>query len=372
MDFLEDDGLEKRLVAKAAEAGVPISANFELTPICNLSCEVCFIRTDRKAVEKEGGLRPLEFWLKTAEELRRMGTLFILLTGGEPLLYPQFKQLYEKLRGMGFILTLNTNGTLIDEETADLFEKLKPRRVNVTLYGGSNETYERACHSFNGYDKCMRGLLLLKKHGIDTKMNVSIFKDNEEDYDKMIATAKELEIPAEVNGYMFPDCRPQCCGRNVCAHRLSPEKAAKVDMEYMRYKKGDNFDRYIAERKIFLDSFVPKGPQTLSCRAGSTSLWIDWEGTMSPCVSMAKPTKSLLESGVKGAWEYIRSEAKKLPPHEECDGCRLHSICNVCYEAATEEKKVNGSLDYLCRMAEAKKKYVNEYAAEHWPGGAED
>ena len=82
MDFLEDDGLEKRLVAKAAEAGVPISANFELTPICNLSCEVCFIRTDRKAVEKEGGLRPLEFWLKTAEELRRMGTLFILLTGG--------------------------------------------------------------------------------------------------------------------------------------------------------------------------------------------------------------------------------------------------------------------------------------------------
>ena len=53
------------------------------------------------------------------------GTLFILLTGGEPMLYPHFKELYTRLREMGFILTLNTNGTLIDNEMVRILQTHK-------------------------------------------------------------------------------------------------------------------------------------------------------------------------------------------------------------------------------------------------------
>ncbi|WP_368351055.1 radical SAM protein, partial [Phocaeicola dorei] len=119
---------------------------------------MCFIRTERSVVERHGGLSPLQQWLDWAEQLQDMGTLFILLTGGEPMLYPHFKELYTRLREMGFILTLNTNGTLIDNEMVRILQTHKPRRINVTLYGDSRETYGRLCHNPQGYTLCMEAL----------------------------------------------------------------------------------------------------------------------------------------------------------------------------------------------------------------------
>ena len=56
-------------------------------------------------------------WIRLAREARDQGMLYLLLTGGEPFLYPGFRELYEKLAGMGLILSINTNGALIDAET---------------------------------------------------------------------------------------------------------------------------------------------------------------------------------------------------------------------------------------------------------------
>ena len=187
MDLLDDaTKVEKRLVAKATAAHIPITASFELTPCCNLQCDMCFISMKQADMMAQGGLKDLDFWLRVAGELKEMGTLFILLTGGEPLLYPHFKELYRELRRMGFILTLNTNGTCIDEETVRLFHESRPRRVNVTLYGASRETYEKLCHHASGFDRCMNGLALLKEYDIDTKLNVSVVKENLEDFEKIL------------------------------------------------------------------------------------------------------------------------------------------------------------------------------------------
>lgn len=128
--------LEKILVEKANAAKIPLTANFELTPLCTLDCDMCFIHLRQSDVNQFGGLRSFEEWLSLARQLKQMGTLFILLTGGEPMMYPYFQELYTELRKMGFILTINTNGTLIDNEICQMFTNLKPRRVNITLYGG--------------------------------------------------------------------------------------------------------------------------------------------------------------------------------------------------------------------------------------------
>ena len=172
MDQLNDiNPVEKRLVDKANAGRIPISASFELTPICNLKCDMCYVRMGADEVRQTGRLRSKEEWLHTAEELQQAGTLFLLLTGGEPLLYPEFADLYVRLKQMGFVVTVNTNATLITEEVVGLFQRHKPRRVNVTLYGSSNETYRELCHVSEGFDRCMHGLRLLKPGGKDTKIN---------------------------------------------------------------------------------------------------------------------------------------------------------------------------------------------------------
>ena len=123
------DSMEKMLVQKAYQRQAPVNGSLELLPLCNMNCDMCYVRLSKAEMEQKGRLRTKEEWIRLAHQMKDAGTLFLLLTGGEPLLFPGFKELYIELQNMGMILTINTNGTLINEEWADFFQKYKPRRM---------------------------------------------------------------------------------------------------------------------------------------------------------------------------------------------------------------------------------------------------
>ena len=135
--------IEEKLVTKATIANIPIGGTFELLPLCNMNCDMCFIRLSKSEMNRIGTLKSADEWLRIAKEMKEAGTLFVLLTGGEPFLYPEFIKLYQGLKKLGMIITINTNATLVTEEIAQVLGKDKPRRVNITLYGASNKTYEK-------------------------------------------------------------------------------------------------------------------------------------------------------------------------------------------------------------------------------------
>lgn len=138
--------VERMLLAQAKRSCTPANGSIELLPLCNMNCDMCYVRLSREEMECQGRMRTAEEWLEIGRQMKKAGVLFLLLTGGEPFLYPDFKRLYLGLKQMGMILTINTNGTLIDEELADFFAKNKPRRINITLYGTDEETYINLCH----------------------------------------------------------------------------------------------------------------------------------------------------------------------------------------------------------------------------------
>ena len=208
MELMEDGTtIEQQMFAMATEKKVPLYGVLELLPLCNLNCDMCYVRMSREEMEEVGRLRTMEEWTKTAEDMMRAGTLFVLLTGGEPLLYPHFRELYQKLRELGMIITINTNGTLIDEAWADFFAENKPRRINITLYGASNETYERLCHYPGGFDKAVNGIRLLRERNIDVKVNGSLAKANVDDRMKVIELGESLDAPVRIDTYMYPSVR---------------------------------------------------------------------------------------------------------------------------------------------------------------------
>ena len=127
--------LERRLFQIAAEKRIPLYGVLELLPLCNMNCDMCYVRLDKTEMEAQGKLRTADEWLALAKQMKKAGTLFLLLTGGEPLLYPDFRRLYLELRRMGMTVNINTNGTLIDEEWAEFFRKNKPRRINQCTVG---------------------------------------------------------------------------------------------------------------------------------------------------------------------------------------------------------------------------------------------
>jgi len=76
----EKDTAEAFLLRRAAKTGVPITGSFELTPLCNLNCKMCYVRMNRTEQEKISRLQTAEEWTALAEKLRGAGTLFLLLT----------------------------------------------------------------------------------------------------------------------------------------------------------------------------------------------------------------------------------------------------------------------------------------------------
>ena len=205
---LVEPRIVKYLYSRSAVSHTPVSGTFELTPMCNMSCEMCYVRMTKSDMEKSGGrLRTVEEWLDIAETAKKAGMLFLLLTGGEPFLYPGFRELYEQLAPMGFVISINTNATMIDADTVKWLAANPPGRMNITLYGASDETYGRLCHNPKGYTQVTTALDMLREAGIMVKLNCSVTPYNIEELPQMIRFAKERGLMLQASTYMFPPLR---------------------------------------------------------------------------------------------------------------------------------------------------------------------
>ena len=116
--------IEKTLLERAKRLQTPANGSLELLPICNMNCDMCYVRLSREEVQTHGGLHTTDEWIEIGKQMKDSGVIFLLLTGGEPLLFPDFKRLYSELHKMGFVITINTNGTLIDEEWIQFFKQI--------------------------------------------------------------------------------------------------------------------------------------------------------------------------------------------------------------------------------------------------------
>ena len=69
---------ERILIAKAGESNTPISGSFELLPLCNMNCDMCYVRLDRKEMEQQGRLRTADEWIELAEQMLALANVVII------------------------------------------------------------------------------------------------------------------------------------------------------------------------------------------------------------------------------------------------------------------------------------------------------
>lgn len=356
MDLMDGAStVERMLMARARRTHTPANGSIELLPLCNMSCDMCYVRMTREEMERKGRLRTAEEWLDIGRQMKKAGVLFLLLTGGEPFLYPDFRKLYLGLREMGMILTINTNGTLIDEDWAEFFGKYKPRRVNITLYGMDEETYTSLCHYPGGYEKTMRGISLLRKRGVDVKVGASLARGNREDLDRILDLGEEQGVPVRVDTYMMPAVRERSLPYNLQS-RLDPEEAAKARIHALKREMGpDLFCQYVKQSVEKADHPEPaeQKPGQMACMAGSCSFTINWQGEMRPCVVLTEPAISVFEVGFEAAWNYMVEETGKILLNTTCSTCHLRHLCRTCAASALlEEGGYDRVPEYMCRYAE--------------------
>ena len=364
MDYMEDAStIERQLMRMASKKHVPIIGSIELLPLCNMNCDMCYVRLSRSEMEAIGSLKTATDWISIGEEMKEAGVLFLLLTGGEPLLYPEFKEVYLALQKMGMILTINTNGTLIDEEWVDFFSKHKPRRINITLYGSDKEAYDKLCHYPEGFEKVMHGIKLLKEKKIDVKISSSLTKKNQEDMEKIIQLGNELEVPVRIDSYMMPSTRERNKPYNMQC-RLDPVSAANVRIASLKLEMGDELFQQFIQKSLFEveNILCEETPGKMSCNAGSCSFTINWQGMMRPCVVMSQPQVSVFEEGFMQAWEKIHDACDKIRLSSKCSACKLQTLCRTCAASAyLETGSYDGTPEYMCEYTKESLRIIKQY-----------
>lgn len=347
---------------KGATLGLPIAGNFELTPRCNFSCKMCYVH---QQVAKSEELSAEE-WIELGKQARDRGMLFLLLTGGEPLIREDFKEIYHELKRLGLMVSINTNASLVDDHMVEFFRNDPPTRMNITLYGGSDETYERLC-GVRMYSRVTENIRKLNRVGIPIKINASITPYNADDIESVFAFAKGENLRVKATSYMYPPVRINECKYGSAPDRFTAEQAA----EYMVKCKENDLTReqlsLLAKRISVEDERECTGPEgnKMQCRAGKTAFWIKWNGHMIPCGMFPYSGYSVGEIGFDAAWKKVREYTDSIRLPSQCTNCPSRMNCSVCAAACyAETGKFDKRPQYVCCITKTMEKIIQEKYGE--------
>lgn len=342
---------------KGHRLGLPIAGNFELTARCNFNCPMCYVHMTGEQLAASGKKElTAEQWIDIATKAKDKGMLFVLITGGEPFIRKDFFEIYGAMKAMGLMVSINSNGSMLEGEILEKLLADPPFRINISLYGGCNETYQKMC-GLPMYDKVLKNILTLKEHGVDVRLNLSITPYNCEDIEKIYEIAVRNNIQVKASSYMYPPIRlSQDC--ESFENRLNAEESARYSVRWDRLRFTDEEFKAraknmkeltsVEEEECYID--VDSG---VKCRAGSTSFWMTWDGQMRPCGMMPGPTAYPLEVGFDEAWDNIREMTKKICQPSKCVNCSKKEVCGACAAVCVAE---TGGFDkvpeYMCERTE--------------------
>ena len=361
---------EMAFAVYAAQRHVPLGGTFELTPRCNFSCKMCYVRLDKSQMDSIGRERTAHEWMSIAKEALAAGTLHLLITGGEPLLRPDFEEIYTALANMGFIITLNTNASLMTLELQKLFQKLPPTATNVTLYGASPETYQSVCGSSKGFSKTLEGLKMLMDIPTVLEVRTTFIKNNMHELDALRTIANRYTKRFAINVEVNDSVRGAVSDAVSC--RLAPSQMfdiTEANAEYYRMLNPKN--DMILEKNMETDHFVKAKelgfdypPKILTCLAAKSMYWITWDGRMIPCGSFTSPYTLPFEEGFISAWNRLPTLFEEIKLPSECTDCKYAN--GKCPNCPGNLQAETGFLDrispYLCEVAKERAKRIKKWS----------
>jgi radical SAM protein with 4Fe4S-binding SPASM domain len=345
-----------RLTHAANDRRVPLSGSVELTERCNLACVHCYLgswRCSPARPEKEFATDRL---LAGLDEAIEQGCLFLLFTGGDPLLRRDFATIYRHVRERGVMVTVFTNGTLVSDDHCSLFRELPPSMVEVTLYGADAATYEAITGVPGSFERCLAGVERLVAAGVRVGLKTVLLTVNHQELDAMRALAERygaaFRFDAAVSACLDGDRAPLDL-------RLSAEKAVAIELA--------DETRLRQWRKHYRRLKAVPGPTGLyGCGAGISSFFIDSRGVMFPCLMARSVSHDLEQSGFTSGWREVMPQIMDLEAGgmARCNTCSARGLCDACPGfVALETGKEDGWSDYLCAVGMARDKVIGRDTA---------
>ena len=339
--------------------------DIELTERCNNACIHCCINlpeNDAQAARREF---TTDQWKDVLRQAADLGALSIRFTGGEPLLRPDFAELYLFTRRLGIKVILFTNARLITPELVDLFSKVPPlKKIEVSVYGMHPGSYDAIACVPGAFTEFRRGLDLLLQRQIHFVVKSVLLPPNRVEIDEFEAWAATLPGQTMSPGYaVFLELRKR---RDLPAKNRLIESLRFTPEEGITLLSARRETAYRSEMARFCSRFIGHpGTQLFTCGAGEAGC-VDPYGMYHMCLLLRHPDlaydlrQGTLRQALTEFFPVHRELQAATPAYlERCARCFLKGLCDQCpAKSWSESGTLDTPVEYLCQVAHAQARYL--------------
>jgi radical SAM protein with 4Fe4S-binding SPASM domain len=323
-------------LSKAAQARVPLAVSLELTRRCSFRCIHCYLGDQESIRAHKSQELDTGAVIRLIDAMAAAGTLFLTLTGGDPMLRPDFIDIYRHAVRSGLLVTVFCNGSLVTDEIVSAFIEYPPRAVEITLYGASQETFETVTQTPGSYAACMKGVEKLRQAKVRLRLKTMALTLNQDEVPQLWQIAEEMGaqfrhdcsiIPALPNGDNGGRSNIGDSLQDTLRFRLSPEQAADADLSIAKVRE---------ELQKRIDKAVSAEPSNklYRCGAGRSSCHVTPYGEMTPCLITLHPAIDLQDGNqtFQAAWKNISGTFPVQEAREDfpCNDCEDRNSCTGC------------------------------------------
>lgn len=350
---------------KARETDTPINGSFELTPLCNLDCKMCYVHLSDPTVKTR--MLSGDEWIGLMGQAIDHGMINALLTGGEAMTHPDFRKIYMYLIEQGMAVRVKTNGILLNKEMINLFTEYPPYRIDVSLYGCDGESY-KAVTGHDVFETVTTNIRTAIAEGLHVHLMIVPSAYMLPWVDQIMEYAKTFgSDDVQVNDMLMEANLDT--GRSMEDFGLSLEENARIQRE--KQELFPRKPRSQTEEEAEFMGDIPEDaphilPRGLYCNGGRTSFAINWDGTMGPCLDFPRDVicADVKHVGFEKAWREVNRGVKDYAVPEECHTCAYNTKCHYCpthhKSLAVQHRCVAATCDWRKLQADI----VEEYRAK--------
>jgi MoaA/NifB/PqqE/SkfB family radical SAM enzyme len=338
---------------RVVEQRMPLYGGIELTHRCNLACVHCYVNlapNDRAAQKRE---LTTEEWYRVLDQVEAAGTLYLTITGGEPLLRPDFCDVYRYAHGKGLVLVVYTNATLITQKHLDLWKHHPPRHIEITQYGYTPATYDQVTDAGANYDRFMRGMQRARDAGVRVTLKTMAMRATVHEVADIADYARREGLKFRYDAVLSPRIDG---GRGPLAQRLSPAEVVAIEGIDQQHKES------FAEYCVSHSGDKPRNDKLYQCGAGLASFVIDPYGKLHVCELSRKPGWDVLRDGFADGVKvgFARELGRRRSDMSGCGTCGVITTCSNCTGMAELEGRAveDGDPSYFCQITDTRNAQV--------------
>lgn len=340
---------------------LPLRGNLDITYRCNNDCRHCWLKVPGD-LKNRSELTTDEI-KGIINEANKLGCREWSISGGEPMLRPDFSEIFDYITRKSNSYSLNTNGTLITPEIAELMKR-KGKNM-ISLYGATAEVHDHITRTPGSFQATMRGFKLLQEAEAKFIVQLVPMKDNYHQFKEMIKLAKSLSPIHRIGApwlLLSADGDPKR-NEDIKLQRLDPREIIEMDRPQLSEEESEQKDFCFSEDNRLFASCIdhrrdfhidPYGQMSFCSFVKDTSLRYDLrKGSFEECWETFIPS---LKGLVKGNQEY----------RDNCGSCDLSNQCRWCpVYGYLEHRRFSAPVEYLCEIAKANQKFKDDWKRNH-------